>query len=214
MFFCPNCNNSFDIAKISLAKTQDKKEKQEHKQQELKHQELKHQEGGDSKDKQHIEDLITKILRKEQISELDVKDVPVESVTSNPVYKKLKEKDKEIVYNAVLDVKPKDLKPKDKEVESSSIANFICKNCGFIKKIEPRTKIFSRTSDDISQTFGTTNYEAMLHSKILPITRHYNCPNTKCESHKDTTKKEAVFFRLNNMYKTKYICRACKTAFS
>lgn len=197
MFFCPNCNNSFDIAKTAPSKDKAKKEKK--------------QTGGKS-----IDELIDKILAKEGVTQDDVKGVTVDNLTKNPRYKKLKSKDKEHVFNTIQDLLPKAAKvvSKTETTQLGSIrAYFVCDNCGFTKKIEPRTKIFSRSSDDISQTFGTTNYDPMLYSKIHPITRFYVCPNSKCESHKDPKKREAMFFRLNNSYKVKYICKTCKTAF-
>jgi hypothetical protein len=98
-------------------------------------------------------------------------------------------------------------------IDDNKKVYFECNNCGYFTEMQPGTKIFSRTSSEISQTVGYSNYEAMLNSSILPRTRNYKCPNNNCESHKDASKREAVFFRLNNTYKIKYVCSACKTDF-
>ena len=112
---------------------------------------------------------------------------------------------------------PKDQKKVFKDIvdktDDQEKAFFICNNCGFIKRIEPRTLIFSRTSESISQSYDINEYNDMLNSKILPRTRKYVCPNSKCISHNDSYQREAVFFRLNNSYKIKYICNACGTDF-
>ena len=47
----------------------------------------------------------------------------------------------------------------------------------------------------------------------MPRTRRYVCINPECESHKDPTKREAVFFTMNNTYKKRYVCVTCKASF-
>ena len=89
---------------------------------------------------------------------------------------------------------------------------FICKNCGTNEKLQPGTIIIKKTSN-IQQT----SYEDPIKSKYivnapyLPHTRQYICPNTECASHKDHSKREAVFYRMLNTFRLMYICKECNT---
>ena len=89
--------------------------------------------------------------------------------------------------------------------------NFICSNCGYSKVIDPRTLLFSRTSKNVAESYVANDVVNMAFSDIIFRTRKYICSNDKCESHKDPEKREAIFFRMNNSYKVKYICDTCKT---
>jgi len=201
MFYCPHCNNTYDIARTSK------------------------QTGGNfefSSSSEGLEGgsyagLIDKILKGTHITENDVKTVDIKKLAKSAEYKKLKQDEKEMVYNKIQDSLPEKLKKliQNKPVETSddNLAYFVCSNCSYSVKIEEGTRIFSRTSDDVSQTYGTGDYSDMLHSNIVPRTRKYVCPNKKCVSHKDPIKREAIFFRKNNSYEIVYICSACKTSF-
>ena len=79
--------------------------------------------------------------------------------------------------------------------------------------MKPGTLIFSKYSNDISQSYTSKDSSIMKYSDILPKTRKYKCPNSECESHHDLSKKEATFFRMNNNVQIKYICNACDTSF-
>ena len=107
---------------------------------------------------------------------------------------------------------------KSKDVQEGGAINknmalFECTNCGFSKKIEPGTKIFSRISSDVSKDYTSNTYNELLNSDILPRTRKYNCPNKECRTYTDPTIKEAIFQRRNNSYKLVYVCTVCKTVF-
>lgn len=222
MFFCPNCNNAFDITNKKNQKIDKKKNEKEDgridkKKNKNDSEEHKNTEialtGG-----YQYETIIKKILDKQELIFDDIKELKIEELVKHPAYKKLKMKQKEYVYNKIQDILPKNEKKilidqPIKTLSTEEMAYFICNNCGYIKQIEPKTQIFSRTSTMISQSYDINEYKDMLYSDILPRTRKYICPNEKCESHKDPTKKEAIFFRLNNSYKIKYICTACKTDF-
>ena len=187
MYFCPNCDNVFDITKTA-----------------------KQQSGG----KDIYEDVVDKLSRGEELAEEELKKVNIEDFTKSVFYKKLKPKQKELLYNKLNDLLPDDKKvmPDEKDEKVPKIF-FICSNCGYMKPIEPGTVIFSRVSDDVSQSYSVSDVGPMRHSDILPLTRKYVCPNTGCESHKDPLKREAKFFRKNNSHNIQYICTACDTAF-
>jgi len=188
MFYCPNCNNTYDIARTSS------------------------QAGG-----VNLGELINKILNDEPISLNDVKGVDINKVAKSMEYKKLKKTEKEKIYNIIQDILPAEQKKiienKPVTMGDSNLAFFVCSNCGYSVKINDGTRIFSRTSDDVSQTYATGDYSDMLNSSILPRTRKYVCPNKKCDSHKNPIQREAVFFRKNNSYEVIYICSSCKTSF-
>lgn len=202
MFFCPDCNNSFDITRTVAQKG-----------------------GADdefsdttaSEDTGKNYELIQKIINNQPASVEDIEEISQQDLFKSSSFKKLKSKQRELVYNKIQDLLPKSKKKlivegEEKLIEEN-LAFFICNNCGLTKKIQPRTLIFSRASESISQTYVSGNYKDMIHSDILPRTRKYVCPNQKCESHHDAEKREAVFFRLNNSYQVKYICQACGTDF-
>ncbi len=211
MFFCPNCNYAFDITRTSTNQ----------KGGTLGDQELVGEVSDTSSDnllggQDAYEAIIKSIINKEEAVG-DVSKLSVENLVKSPAYKRLKTKQKEYVYNTIQDLLPKEdkklLQEKADKFGDQNRAFFVCNNCGFLKKIEPKTLIFSRTSETISQSYNVQDFSDMLDSDILPITRKYDCPNEKCESHKDTSKLEASFFRLNNTNKVKYICRTCGTDF-
>ncbi|ARF09494.1 DNA-dependent RNA polymerase subunit Rpb9 [Indivirus ILV1] len=187
MYFCPNCNNIFDITKNPHGDKQ----------------------SGGSK---NYLTVINNIINDEEVTESDTKDITLTELINEPHYKKLSSDKKELVYNKLQQLLPVD----KKEVEanagtlSQDKAYFICKNCGFLKPIEENTLIFSRVSNDISQSYTSSDVSDMANSDILPRTRKYICSNKKCVSNSDPSKKEAIFFRVNNSYNIRYVCLACK----
>jgi ribosomal protein S27AE len=192
MFFCPNCNNLFNITNLA------------------KHN--KQLEGGKVV---NYDELIKKILSKETIDDSQIEGLSIENLLKQETYNSLKPTHREYVYNKVMDLtKIQENKLKNTEMkEHHDEVYFICNNCGTTKKVKENTLIFSKVSNDISQSYVASDLADMQHSDILPITRIYICPNTECESHKNLAKREAKFFRLNNSFRLKYICLACNTSF-
>jgi hypothetical protein len=170
--------------------------------------------GGNTEDK--YADMINRLLNNDNVAEKEMINLDIESLVKSNVYKKLKHKQKELVYNKINDLIPKDDKKLVKEESNKQKldkAYFICKNCGNRKPIEPGTLIFSRVSSDVAQSYTSSDVNDMKFSDILPRTRKYICLNNKCESHTNLNKREAVFFRINNSFKVKYICTTCGTSF-
>jgi hypothetical protein len=206
MFYCPNCDNTYDIARTSgqsggvpdfeFSSSETISEEQV---------------GGIN-----IGELIKKILIGTSISPFEIKKIDVKNLVRHIEYKKLTQTEKEIIFNTIQDLLPKDQKKliKNKPVEQgeNNLAFFVCSNCKYFVKIKEGTRIFSRTSNNVSQSYGTSDYSDMLNSKILPRTRKYICKNSKCITHKVPSKKEAVFFRKNNSFETIYICAVCGTS--
>ena len=59
-----------------------------------------------------------------------------------------------------------------------------------------------------------TDNKLICKNPILPRTRDYTCKNPKCLTLKDDSKKEAVFYKDENTYKTVYVCCNCFTNWS
>jgi len=184
MYFCNNCNNVFDITKSST------------------------QSGGDI-----YGNLINKILDNLTIDKKEIEGLSLNELINNSNYKKLKNKHKEYVYNKFQDLIFIRKKQENDGNNKYEKVYFICNNCGFKKPIDEDTLIFSKVSSNISQNYSTTDFKDMINCDILPRTRKYICPNSKCESYIDIKKREASFFRMNNTFQVKYICHACGTIF-
>lgn len=193
MFLCPNCKNIFDITNSLIEQPQT----------------------GGAVTPIKYDEVITKILEKEHIDDNTVKQLSLDDLVKKDAYNTLKASSKEYVYNRIADllhIYEENLKNVDIK-KSSSELQFICNNCGTKEKIKENTLIFSKVSNDISQSYVAPNLLTMKYSDIIPITRKYICPNDTCISHKDMSKREAKFFRLNNAYRLKYICLACDEVF-
>jgi hypothetical protein len=191
MFFCPNCNNIFDITNVSSSSEQ----------------------AGGSKI--NYDEVIIKILKKESLDDDTIKMLSLNDLMKQESYNNLKSAHKEYVFNKVVDLtKMNESQLKNTEMKKvMDTMYFICKNCGTTKKIKEGTLIFSKVSSDIAQSYVASDLSVMKYSDVLPITRKYICPDIKCESHTNPEKREAKFFRLNNSYRLKYICMACDLIF-
>lgn len=201
MFFCPNCRNAYDIARTAIDV----------------------QSGGKSdntsKENSDVNDtftgIIDKLINNQEVEEKDVVKLDIDKLVKSISYKKLSSKQKELVYNKIQDKLPDDKKVlmslKPTEANDANVAYFVCKNCIYNKPIKEGTLIYSKTSEDIAQTYDTHDDKNKIHSNILPITRKYICPNKNCISHTNLEKREATIFRLHNSFAIKYICKACET---
>jgi hypothetical protein len=189
MFYCPKCLNVYSISKSIK------------------------QIGGAS---YNLEDIIKKILSDDiEEGEYDTFDNKIlDELKDYGVFKKLSASQKDIVYNFI-----------DERIENKTISKaapkikqkmyFVCTSCGNNEEIEKNTRITVRSSDDYTPETNTTqDIEEYLHMDILPRTRQYDCPNEKCESHTEPEKKSALFMRIKNTYKMKYICESCKTSWN
>ncbi|QKF94076.1 DNA-directed RNA polymerase subunit 9 [Fadolivirus algeromassiliense] len=217
MYFCPNCNNVFDITKTS---------KQEGGNEELEFETssdmtssssdlINEMKGGAKSD--IYDDIIERILHHKKIDQNEITKISIDDLTKSNAYKKLKHHDREYIYNKFQDLLPLDKKKISKDdalKQTIEKAYFICNNCGYLKPIDEGTLIFSKVSSDISQSYSSSDTKDMIYSDIIPRTRKYVCPNSKCESHINFEKREASFFRMNNTFKVKYVCQACGTDFS
>lgn len=189
MFFCPECDNSFNITKT------------------LPQHKTEGQTGGD-----RYETFIKKTLANEDVEQFDTNGLTLDELTKSAEYKRLKQREKERVHNMLNELLPLDKKnlPKADKTKKHT-AFYICTKCGYNEPIKSGTMIFSRTSNDVSQSYISRDIKEMVHSDILKRTRRYICPNKDCVSHKDIQQREAIMFRRNNSYQMIMICEACNT---
>ena len=222
MFFCPKCNNIFDITQ-TLSKLQSRvvTEKKDLQQ---KGGDISVVVGGDPQRRKssfggdRYTTIINTILEKKPIKYNDIKDISITGLYKHPHYKKQKTADKTYIRNKIQDLLPKKSKKinLEKDIEeqrAKNIAYFQCTNCGYTTKIKPGTLIYSKTTGGKTSKSLTYNVSDMIYDNTLPRTRKYICQNKKCISHKHPEKKEAIFFRTDNTYEITYICTLCKEIF-
>ena len=88
-----------------------------------------------------------------------------------------------------------------------------CTFCSHPSKLEPGTVIYSLNFKKQQSSFNDNNIDLKLYDPTLPRTKDYICDNSECETRQsgfDTKNKEAVFYRANGSYHTKYACLNCK----
>ena len=83
-----------------------------------------------------------------------------------------------------------------------------CKNpeCNFTRVLKPGTVIYSEQSH---VKHLTQDYSRFKHSKILPQTAKYVCPNTNCKSKQNSNLRSASFFRVKQGLQLVYMCNIC-----
>ena len=195
MQFCPQCDNVMDIGK-SIPKVN------------LLQKAPTTVSTTSVSQSQPQEDIVDKIINayknKDNISSMKV---DIDDLTSHPNFTKLKEQDKMKILKLLnLD-----------NIDDNKIAYQICKNCLYHEKLTKRTLILSRMNlnSSGSATANLSKYKNMVHDKTLPHTRDYVCKNKDCSSHKDSSKRDAVWFRpVANSYSTYYGCTACETVWN
>jgi hypothetical protein len=87
-----------------------------------------------------------------------------------------------------------------------------CVNCNTQNILQAGTVLYSINFSS-NNNFDMTNEDVIIkcNDPILPRTSDYNCPNTKCTTHKDINDKEAVFIRHDKSFNLTYICCVCHT---
>lgn len=207
MFYCPNCNNIYDITKNIPS--------------------IINQTGGQESetpetvstvtnttndlDKDNINIVIKNILSGKQINKSELKNITLDNLIKNTNYKRLQNKTKELVYNKISEL----LDNKNISSKSDTLTNtnayFICKNCNNYEPIKPNTlitrKIYNETNEVILE--DSSKFKDMSNVKCIPLTRNYICPNNKCISQTNHSKRAAKFYRIPGSFKIRYICTGC-----
>jgi hypothetical protein len=90
---------------------------------------------------------------------------------------------------------------------------FICQNCHSSFEIEPGTIILSTNLDVNNQRIQEHDLSFKIMDPTLPRTKDFICPNKECESNKnlDLADREAIIFRENRSFITRYVCTTCTT---
>ena len=203
MFFCPVCNNTFDIVKPSSdsqkgGKVADSPATETSDE---------FQTGGS------IRDIVQRVINKEEIDVSDVASLDIDKITHVPEYKKLSKKAKELVYNTIFDMLPveKKLMKEADQSQTQNLAFFKCYNCGEMQPISEGTLIYSQNYKQDETVANVEINTDLIHDPTLRRTRRYTCHNKDCVSHKDLSKREAVMFRMGDSYHINYVCTACET---
>jgi len=119
-----------------------------------------------------------------------------EDTNKNKKYQKLDDNQK-VKFNQIFE-----------EVLSSG-AEFKCNNCNNIQPIKETILLYNINMEEKSKIRTLEDNEFICQDAILPRTHDYSCKNPNCITHKDKTKKEAVFFKEKNSFKVYYICTVC-----
>jgi len=188
MFYCPKCLNIYNISKSIKSKEQA---------------------GGAT-----LDDIVKKILDNEEVDDYKFSEEDINELNNVPSFKKVNNKQKDYIYNYINEK----INKKTAAEKTAPIKNmyFVCKNCGNSENVKEGTMILSKNISGNTNNLPNENINVKeyLQMNILPRTRQYNCPNEKCESHKLSDKKSAIFFRQQNTYKVRYICETCETSWN
>jgi hypothetical protein len=192
--FCPECDGVLDVSRAPTKKTYD-----------LDMSPSSVSEEGEDK----IIKIIDKILKHEEVDDL-LENIKLEQITGHEYFQKLDKTKKEIVNGKI-----EKYIAKLSSHDSSTQAYYVCKTCSWSQKIKPGTQILSKIGGNNQATYlNVDRYKNKIHSRILPFTRNYICPNKDCSGNKDPKKHEAVMFRVNDTLRTMYTCCACQTVFN
>jgi hypothetical protein len=87
---------------------------------------------------------------------------------------------------------------------------FKCNNCNYQKNIKETIKLYQLNVDTIYSVYRSNDDNKLLFlNPIYPRTHDYSCKNINCITHKDESRKEAVFYREKDSYLINYICGVC-----
>jgi hypothetical protein len=119
-----------------------------------------------------------------------------EDTNKNKKYQKLDDSEK-IKFNQIFE-----------EITSAG-AEFKCNNCNNIQPIKETVLLYNLNMEEKSKMRTLEENEFICQDPILPRTHDYICKNPNCITHKQTNKKESVFFKEKDSFKVNYICKVC-----
>lgn len=186
MFFCDKCRYLFNV-------TKDVKNKQI---------------GG--KINEALNKLFEKFKTNKEITERDLKNIKANDVQEDERFELMNKKEQRKLISVIKAVDKNFFsEPDEPENESvgANIAYFICKFCKNSKPIKPGTIIYTKKYQTSTST-EDIDYTYAIHDQTLARTRNYICPNEKCETHSDSSLKEAVLTK-NSNDQIVYICTVC-----
>ena len=153
------------------------------------------------------DEIIRKIENNEKISNADLMNFDMKELIKNDKYTQTQGKGKirKILANLLDNAHNSD---------EDTTGYLLCENCGFNKKIDQNTVIFTKNSEGIvyQECDDYDVYRNMVYQRTLPRTRNFKCPNKTCPTNTDKdVPTEACFFRKHNSYVTIMICTTCHT---
>lgn len=209
--FCPNCNNILNITKNPPKSKQTVQVQQNIEtpntisDTETSDSEDEYDEQDDTQDDStKIEKILEKLAKSEVVTDAELGDFKFEQFMKHKTYQKMDKKTKSTLQAKLASFYEK--------LEDSTSAYYFCGICSYAKPIEAGTLVASRTSSGSTNMYmNMDKLKNRVHNKMLPFTRNYICTNTKCISHTDHTKREAVMFRVGNSIQSWYTCTACQS---
>lgn len=89
-------------------------------------------------------------------------------------------------------------------------AEFKCVNCNNYKIISKSISLYEiNFQNNNEEKYSLEKNKLLAKDPILPRTKDYTCKNINCITHKDNSKKEAIYYKEDNSYNLKYICTVC-----
>jgi hypothetical protein len=121
-----------------------------------------------------------------------------DETNKNKKYQKLEDADK-IKFNQIFE-----------EITSMG-AEFKCNNCNNNQVIKETILLYNINMEEKNNVKMRTleENEFICKDPILPRTHDYTCKNPNCITHKQTSKKESVFFKEKDSFRVNYICCVC-----
>jgi len=92
--------------------------------------------------------------------------------------------------------------------EDNNKLYLICRKCGFKKK-NKKNVIITKTYDMNEIKINTINNKYIIYDSTIPRTIIKDCPNDKCISQTDKTKRKAVFYPDKKTRELNYVCCNC-----
>ena len=153
-----------------------------------------------------LNDIIYKLETNKELSNQELNNLEFDSIIKSKLYQKKNTKIKNKIKKNF-----EELINKKEAADTNISAYYLCKNCGFNEPIKGQRIIISRLSEEETDTDLQiiSKLKNKLHSRIIPRTREYICPNKSCKTHKDTP-NEAVFFKTRDQKQLWYGCTVCE----
>lgn len=148
-----------------------------------------------------IIDVFKLIKKKEDLSKFVADGFTIDDVKNNKYYEKISSKTKKNIEQIF-------------DTNTSGIS-FQCNNCNYKDPIKKSIQLYSMDlNSEVAQNKSIEDNKLISKNPILPRTRDYSCKNINCITHKDTSNKEAVFYKEPNTYNVNYVCTVCFNSWS
>jgi hypothetical protein len=190
--FCKGCSNILDISRSS------------HKSDNSN--ELTPTDMSSSDEKINYKKVIDSLIKKGDFDKNKLSKIDFIHLQKQSYYKKKSDGDKKKIKTEINRL----LNGSEKSMDAMIAYNY-CDKCSYEEEIKDKQLIISRAnaSDIGKNIYFIKKLKNQFFSDILPFTREYNCPNSKCKSHRGID-HEAKFFREQGGTSLWYQCMACQ----